>query len=583
MRVVQGIAAGLAGVAAAVVVACGVDTADSGKPNVPEPEGSTATTPVRRSTVPLPPAPENTVRVDGLRGGLSSVATSRFLSRSNVEVAFIRAEEDQAFTDLCAGRVDVVEVARLPSDAELQACRERGVAISEPLQVGADAIVVATKNEADVGGDCITVNQARDIFRAGSPYSSWSQLGFFDLPLTATGREDGSPNFELFGQVVLGVPNASLADVRADYVVERTDRLEREEVIGTKRLADARRRIARYVDRLREQSAARREREVDAAVARADRRVLKAIERENRVRARRGDTLTPTEAADIVRRNAQRVARAKAAAADRVNARFDRELRDRGRRFGRGVLAEAQAPGVIGAFRFSYYELFEDQLRPMEIDYGVPVTASGQPVTLDDLDAEDRERLERLTTSTTQTQTVPATDASTTVTTPEGQTTVPTEQAIPELPASQLPDETKDGDPIYPGPNCVFPSQFTITTGAYPLTRRFYVFTSEQSLRRSEVVEYLEAFLNGARDYAIRNRLVPITDAQLAEEIAILHNRGRTPPPQPAPRPTTTTRTVTTPSGTTTVQTVTVPPATTATTPAPASGSGIPGVSERNP
>jgi ABC-type phosphate transport system substrate-binding protein len=588
VKPLHGIAAAVAGVGAAVLVACGVQTEDAGRPTVPEPEGATATRPIRRSTVPLPPAPENTVRVDGLRGGLSTEATRRFLRDSSVQVALIRAEEQQSFADLCAGRVDVIEVARLPTDAEVRACRERGVDISEPLQIGADAIVLATKNEADVGGDCITVNQARDIFRAGSSYTSWAQLGFFDLPLTATGREDGSPVFELFGQVVLGVPNASLADVRADYIVRRTDRLEREEVIGTERLAAARRRIDRYVDRLREQSAARRQREIDRAVAEADRRVLREIERENRIRARRGDTLSPAEAARIVRRNAARVERAKAAAAARVEARFERELRDRRRRFGRGILAEALAPGVIGPFRFTYYELFEDQLRPLEIDYGVPVTATGQPVTLDDLAPRDRERIERLMprTTTTPTQTVedptfgmPTTTATTST------TTVPTEQRIPELPASELPDETAEGDRIYPGPNCVFPSQVTITSGAYPLSRRLYLFSSEQSLRREEVVAYLVAFLESARDVATDNRLVPITDAQLAQELAIVRNRGREPEPEPEPEPTVTTRTVTTPAGTTTVQTVTVPPATTSTAPTPSQprGSGIPGVSDRNP
>jgi len=572
------IAALLAGVAAAVLVACGIDTSDSGTSTVAGPQGETTNTnTVRRNAPPLPPAPENTVRVDGIEGGLSTDATNRFLNASTVGVARITSSEEQAFVDLCAGRVDVIEVARLPTEAEVRACNNRGVELSEPLASAADAEVIATKNEADVGGDCITVQQARDIFRAGSPYTNWSQLGFFDLPITATGRQDGSANFEFFGQVVLGVDDPSLADVRADYVVEPTDLQEREEVVGHRRIVAAERRIAAYERRLRRETAKERQREVDAAVRRADREVLRAIAAENRRLARSKVTLTPAQAARLEARNRVRDIRAKRRAAARVNARFDREIRDRVRRYRRSQLAIAEAPGVVGGFRFTYYELFEDQLRPMEIDYGVPVTASGQPVTLDDLSEKDRRRI--LNARGVTAETVPNVGPSATVTTPEGNiTTVPTAQAIPDLPASQLPRKTKDGETIYPGPNCVFPSPITITSGAYPLSRRYYLFTSRQALARAEVREYAQAYLKSAQAVATANRLVPITDAQLAEELAIIENRGRKPTPQPTT--TTTTRTVTTPSGTTTVRTVTTTTPTTTTT-RTQTGSGIPGVSSR--
>ncbi|UGS38897.1 PstS family phosphate ABC transporter substrate-binding protein [Capillimicrobium parvum] len=577
MNVRLAIAALLAGVAAAVLVACGIDTSDSGTSSVAGPEGTTNTNTVRRNAPPLPAAPENTVRVDGIEGGLSTAATSRFLGSSSVGVARITAGEEQAFVDLCAGRVDVIEVARLPTEAEVRACNNRGVELSEPLASAADAEVIATKNEADVGGDCITVQQARDIFRAGSPYTTWSQLGFFDLPLTTTGRQDGSGNFEFFGQVVLGVDDPSLADVRADYVVENTDLLEREEVVGQRRVTAAQRRVDAYEARLRRETARERRQAVDAAVRTADRAVLRAIARENQDLARRKVTLTAAQAARLEARNRVRNIRAKRRAAARVNARFDRELRDRVLRYARSQLALAEAPGVVGGFRFTYYELFEDQLRPMEIDYGVPVTASGQPVTLDDLSDKDRERI--LAAQGVTTPTVPNVGPAATVTTPDGNiTTVQTATAIPDLPASQLPKKTKDGETIYPGPNCVFPSPITITSGAYPLSRRFYLFTSRQSLERDEVRAYAQAYLKSAQALATANRLVPITDAQLAEELAIIENRGRKPAAKPAT--TTTTRTVTTPSGTTTVRTVTTTtPATT--TPRTQTSSGIPGVSSR--
>jgi hypothetical protein len=129
----------------------------------------------------------------------------------------------------------------------------------------------------------------------------------------------------------------------------------------------------------------------------------------------------------------------------------------------------------------------------------------------------------------------------------------------------------------------VFPSQVTITSGAYPFSRRIYLFSYSQALKRDVVKAYLTEALNRAQSDASNNRLVPITDAQLQQELAIVNNNGReVPPPTTTTRQTVTTRTVTTPQGTTTVQTVTTPARTT-TTPAATTpqSSGIPGVSSR--
>lgn len=584
MRVRHAIAAGGAGIAAALLVAsCGIDTGNSGTPTAKQPasQGTATTQTVRQNAPALPAAPNNTVRVDGLSSGISDEATSKFLAASTVDVALIHAADEQSFVDLCAGTTDVAEVSRLPTEAEVSACRNRGVELSEPLQIGADAEVIATKNEADVGGDCVTVQQARDVFKAGSPYTSWSQLGFDDLPIRTTGREDGSPNFEFFGQVVLGLDNASLADVRADYVPEKTDALERSYISGTNRVRRAEQRVAAYKAKLTAQTQKARDREVNAAVKVADRKVLREIAAENRALQRSGKTLTTVQAARLEARNRLRDTRAKRIAQAKVDARYDADINDRVRRYSRGVLAEARAAGAVGGFRFSYYELFEDKLRPLEIDYGVPVTAGGEPVTLDDLTDADRKRLQTITTATAQT--VPGVGPAATQTTPEGEiTTVPTAKAIPDLPARLLPKKTKDGEAIYPGPNCVFPSQLTITNGAYPFSRRLYVYSSYQSLGRADVRAYVASVLQNAQALARANRLVAITDAQLADEQAILANRGRKPKPAPTTKQTTTTRTTTTPAGTTTVQTVTTttPITTTTTTPA-AESSGIPGVSSR--
>ncbi len=513
MRARRLIATLLIGAGAVVPAACGIETNEAGTPTsaTATATGTTAEEP-RTSTEPLPTPPENTVRVDGASDGLTGLVSERFAGRSGINVAFVRTDNEQAFADLCAGRVDVVEVTRDPTDEELAACRRRGVTISESMALGADAVVLATKNEADVGGDCISVTQARNLFRAGSPYSSWAQLGFRDLPITTTGPSDGTRAFTFLGEVVLGIDDASLADVRADYVAQPNDRRIRLEVIGTERLAAANRRIEAFREQLRRRTQAERQRDVDAAIAAADRRVLRQIERENRERAEEGVTLSAAEAEAIAARNRQRVERAKRIAEARVNARYDRQVEDRVRRFARGVRAEAEAPGVVGAFRFTYYELFEEQLRPFEIDLGVPVTATGSPVRLSDLTAAARRRARAE---------VPE-DAST----------------LPALPAGRLPKQTAEGERIYSPPNCVFPSQYTITSGAYPLSRRLLLYTSAQALERGEVLGYVEFALDRAQRLAADQRLVPITDAQRDDALAIARNGGQAPPPgEQAPEP----------------------------------------------
>ena len=68
------------------------------------------------------------------------------------------------------------------------------------------------------------------------------------------------------------------------------------------------------------------------------------------------------------------------------------------------------------------------------------------------------------------------------MTTPDGNiTTVQTAKAIrtSRRPAAEEDQGRRDD---LPGTDCVFPSPITITSGAYPLSRRFYLFTSRQSL-----------------------------------------------------------------------------------------------------
>ena len=157
---------------------------------------------------------------------------------------------------------------------------------------------------------------------------------------------------------MLGVDDPSLADVRADYVVENTDLLEREEVVGQRRVIAAQRRVAAYEARLRRETARERRQAVDAAVRTADRAVLRAIARENREPARRKVTLTAAQAARLEARNRVRNIRAKRRAAARVNAASTASCATASAASRARSSRLADAPGVVGGFRFTYYELF---------------------------------------------------------------------------------------------------------------------------------------------------------------------------------------------------------------------------------
>lgn len=311
-------------------------------------------------------APGAVLAEGGTLDALTRLAAGPFASRNpSTQVSFATAAPERSFADLCSGKVDLIEPGRTASDAETAACRKHHFELVGPLLIGSDAVVIATKNEADVGGDCLTVQQARDVFRAGSPYANWSQLGFFDVPLSTTGDLSEPVVDELFARRVLGEPaSLGVGALRGDFIATHSADETRRQIVGAETLSRAHAVAARRLARLRARTQAQRQRLVEAAVARADRRVLARIAAVN---ARNRRQKIQVDAAQLARHNAEIDAAAKRAAAARVNALFDARLSARARRLSASLLAQARTPGVVGFVRFTYYEQWEEQLRPLEI------------------------------------------------------------------------------------------------------------------------------------------------------------------------------------------------------------------------
>lgn len=321
---------------------------------------------IDRAFAALPTRPSGVVDVDGVTtGSLTETQVGIYEATPNAaEVNVGNNGEDQAFQELCAGQIDIVDSSRPISRAEWEACQAVGLDVVQ-FQVAAEAVVVAIKSETDVGGDCLSTDQVRDIFRAGSPLTNWSQppLGLDDVPLRVGGPSAGTAGFEFFGRNVLGAPEPSRIDLRSDYFIANTDAEARRFVVGTPRTRAV---AAGYDDISRVRAQADQELQNARQEMQAARQELRTAlaERAKGIRDQRSPADKAKDQARVdaaYERRSKAVVRLNAAQAnyDKVNARFVKVGKARDR--------YASYRGRVAYFRYSYYELFEDQLRPFEI------------------------------------------------------------------------------------------------------------------------------------------------------------------------------------------------------------------------
>jgi ABC-type phosphate transport system substrate-binding protein len=465
-------------VAALALAGCGVTTTNADR------EGSTSkrASKGKKRGKSLPARPKGLVQIDGERqGSLTPVAVQRFnASTGSPRAAFAATGETPAFQDLCSGKVDIVDSVREISQSELASCARNGVLLAPKIQIASDAVVIATRNESDVGGDCITVADVNAIFRAGSRVDNWSQLGFDDLALHAAGPDSRSNVFAFFTQKVFGLPaSASLSDFRANYRAESSDNGVRDDVVNAKALAQVQARNDRRLAAAQSSDAIARQVFVNRAVAAADRRVRREINATNK---RNAQLKIQINSAKLVRDNARLSAQAKADASSAATREFNDRATARATQVNERALSRAEQPGVVGYFRFTYYENYEDQLRPLEIDGtpGVPATVPPNPAG---------------NASTASTATAPTTTA----------------PAAPQAVARR--------------PNCIFPSQQTITSGQYPLARPLLLYVSQENRKRSEVQKFLTYYLQNAQKLATQNRLVPLPDRDRDAQLEAITGR----------------------------------------------------------
>jgi len=420
-------ALGLLGVA----TGCGIDSdsspSDAGSSGASaaftEPvEGETAA-PTAKAT----PRTEGEIRIAGkAQGSLTERLTTAYVSDGGTaDINSSGGNEQSAFSEFCAGKIDIVDSARPISPSEYRKCMAMGI---QPVQfqVASDAAVLAIKNETDVGVDCLSFDEVRNIFRAGSPINSWSEVGYdHNVTVDASaprmkvaGPDEDSNVFGFFGQYVLGDSEPTLLSMRGDYQAFPTDAGVRRAVVGSNkdfRAAEdyqaSQQILEDVISSIADAKQAVKDAEAEKAKGIRDGRSPSAKARDQRILDKAEANLKSLEA-DVA-----------------PSKKYVRQNREALRRI------EA-VRGTMGLFRFSYYEAFEEQLRPMEI--------------------------------------------------------------------SSSNDFRK--------PECIFPSQATVTNATYPLSRQLLLTVNYKNMKDSDINDFLTSSLAKAQNLAEEAALVPLPD-----------------------------------------------------------------------
>lgn len=319
---------------------------------------------VQQRNAALPTRPSGVIDVDGSDGyGLTRRGIDAYVdSGATAQVNLTSRGEQEAFKRLCSGTIDMVSSLRPINTSEWEACRDVGLDVVR-FQIASDAIVMAIKSESDVGGDCLTTDQVQETYRAGSPITSWKQLGFNDVPMTVAGPPLGSTDFSFFSKTVLGSLTPAVSDVRSDYLSVNTYQQLLDFVNGGARNNKV---GQTYPDRARLRG--QRKSEYDSATqvyydAAAEFRTA----RQERAKGIRDKRSAADQAKDQARldkaRTAVRTTRAAVRAARAALRRSTTALK----RAADAKRATEKSLGHLVYTHFSDYEVNENQLRPFEI------------------------------------------------------------------------------------------------------------------------------------------------------------------------------------------------------------------------
>ncbi|GAB3112285.1 PstS family phosphate ABC transporter substrate-binding protein [Streptomyces calidiresistens] len=200
--------------ALALVTACGSD--DNGSDNAADTGNETEAGNETEGGGDL----SGSIRIDGSStvGPLAEVAAEMFMTENpGVMVDVAISGTSGGFEKFCQGENDMNNASRAIKDSEIELCEGNGIAYDN-IQVSNDALSIVVNPESPV--ECLTVDQANQIWDEGSSVSTWGDVDGLDLPddlaseeIVLYGPGSDSGTFDFFTEAI----NGEEGRVRTDY------------------------------------------------------------------------------------------------------------------------------------------------------------------------------------------------------------------------------------------------------------------------------------------------------------------------------------------------------------------------------
>jgi phosphate transport system substrate-binding protein len=164
------------------------------------------------------------VKIDGSStvGPFAQTAAEQFQGANpDVQISVGTSGTGGGFEKFCAAETDISDASRpIKDDEEAPICKRNGVTYQE-IQVANDGIAVVTNK--DLGIDCLTTEQLKELWNTGSRITNYSQLDpkLPDVEVSLYGPGTDSGTFDFFTDEINGEEGVS----RKEYQPSEDDNI----------------------------------------------------------------------------------------------------------------------------------------------------------------------------------------------------------------------------------------------------------------------------------------------------------------------------------------------------------------------